>query len=72
MIKTSRDSGEGERLSTTMSIKRKVLLLTGLPDALWCRQGVTEDALMPQASEAMDHLSSPVQNHTLDLVLTVV
>lgn len=48
------------------------MILTWLPDALWCRQGVTEDALVPQASEAMDHLSSPVQNHTLDLVLAVV
>lgn len=27
---------------------------------------------MPQASEAMDHLSGPVQNHPLDLVLTAV
>ena len=46
-------------------------LLTGLPDALWCRKGVAEDAFMPEASKAMDHLSSPVQNHTLHLVLTV-
>lgn len=55
-----------------MLIKTNVMILTWLPDALWCRQGVTEDALVPQASEAMDHLSSPVQNHTLDLVLAVV
>lgn len=47
-------------------------LLTGLPDALWCRQGVTEDALMPEASKTMDHLSSTVQDHTLHLIFTVV
>ena len=48
------------------------MLLTGLPDALRGRQGVTEDALVPEASKTMDHFSSPVQNHTLHLVLTVV
>lgn len=52
--------------------KTNLRLLTGLPDALWCRQGVAENALVPQASKAMDHLSSPVQNHPLDLILAVV
>lgn len=27
---------------------------------------------MPEASKAMDHLSSTVQNHTLNLILAVV
>lgn len=48
------------------------MLLTGLPDTLRCRQGVAEDAFMPEPSKAMDHLSSVVQNHTLNLVLTAV
>lgn len=47
-------------------------LLTRFPDALWCMQGITKDALMPEASKTMNHLSSLVQNHTLHLVLTVV
>lgn len=47
-------------------------LLTRLPDALGGRQGVAEDAFVPEASEAMNHLSSLVQNHTLNLVLAAV
>lgn len=54
------------------SSAQEAKLLTGLPDALWCMQGVTEDALMPEASKAMNHLSGPVQNHTLHLVFTAV
>lgn len=46
--------------------------LTGFPDALWGGQGVAEDALVPEASKTMHHLSGPVQNHALDLVLSVV
>lgn len=56
----------------TTATGQKVKLLTGLPDALWRRQGVTEDALMPEASKTMDHLSSTVQDHTLHLIFTVV
>lgn len=46
--------------------------LTGLPDALWCREGITEDAFVPEASKTMDDLSSLIQNHTLHFILTVI
>lgn len=47
-------------------------LLTRFPDALWRMQRITEDALVPQASKTMNHLSGLVQDHALHLVLTVV
>lgn len=42
--------------------------LTRLPQALWVRQSVAEDAFMPRTSETMHHVPRLVQNHTLDLI----
>lgn len=44
------------------------MTLTGLPEALWVRQSVAEDAFVPRATETMHHLPRLIQNHTLDLV----
>lgn len=43
----------------------------GLPDAGGRGQCVTEDALVPEASEAMHHLSRAVQHLPVHLVLSV-
>ena len=46
--------------------------LTWLPDALRSRQGVTEDALVPQAPEPVDDAAALVQHRALHLVLVGV
>lgn len=46
--------------------------LTWLPDTLRSRQRVTEDALVPQTSEAVYDVPALVQNRPLDLVLVGV
>lgn len=46
--------------------------LTWLPDTLRSGQGVTEDPLVPQTSEAVYDVPALVQNRPLDLVLVGV
>lgn len=58
-----------ERITEVVARQRT---LTRLPDAFGCWQGVTEDALVPEAAEPVDHFASPVQDDTLHLVFTVV
>lgn len=44
-------------------------MLTWLPEALRGGEGVTEDALMPEAPEPVHHLPTLVQHLALHLIL---